>query len=83
MSKLVIGTAQFGLDYGIFNKTERTSSANVKNILTLAKKNHINILDTAFSYGSSEQVLGKIDIKDFQVITKTSRLNHPKQITSD
>jgi aryl-alcohol dehydrogenase-like predicted oxidoreductase len=75
VSKLVIVTAQFGLDYGIFNKTERTSSANVKNILTLAKKKHINTLDTAFSYGSSEQVLGKIGINDFQVITKTSPLN--------
>lgn len=75
MSKLVVGTAQFGLDYGIFNKTERTSSINIKNILTLAKKNHINILDTAFSYGSSEQVLEKIGINDFQAITKTSPLN--------
>ena len=76
MSKLVIGTAQFGLNYGIFNKTEKTSSADIKNILNLANKNHINTLDTAFNYGSSEEVLGETGIDDFQVITKTSSLIH-------
>ena len=75
MSRLVIGTVQFGLDYGIFNKTERTSSINIKNILTLAAKSNINMLDTAYSYGCSEQALGEVGIKDFQVITKTSPLN--------
>jgi hypothetical protein len=38
-------------------------------------KNNINMLDTASSYGCSEQVLEKIGINDFQAITKSSPLN--------
>jgi|JYMV01.1.fsa_nt_gi diketogulonate reductase-like aldo/keto reductase len=43
---------------------------NNKNI-DLLKNNKINALDTASLYGNSEQVLGKVGVKDYQVITKT------------
>ena len=74
MSKLVLGTAQFGMDYGISNKTGQVSLEEARKILNLAKEHHIDTLDTASSYGDSEKILGNIGVKDFHVITKTASL---------
>ena len=46
----------------------------VVNIMNLARKNNINVLDTAAGYGNSEEILGRVDIGDFQVVTKTAPL---------
>jgi aryl-alcohol dehydrogenase-like predicted oxidoreductase len=74
MSKLALGTAQFGLDYGISNKTGQVSLEEARKILNLAKENHIDTLDTASSYGDSEKILGDIGVNDFHVVTKTASL---------
>ena len=76
MSKLVIGTAQFGLDYGITNHDGQVPINEVKKILNFAKKNNINTLDTASNYGNSEDVLGKICVGDYHIITKTTSLKN-------
>lgn len=70
MSKLALGTVQFGLDYGISNKTGRVNDDHIKKILLLAKKENIDVIDTAISYGSSEKAIGKAGITDFKFITK-------------
>jgi len=59
MAQLALGTAQFGLDYGINNKRGRIPENEVLQILDFAAKNRITTLDTADSYGESERVLGK------------------------
>ena len=74
MSKLALGTAQFGLDYGISNKTGQVSLEEARKILNLAKEHHIDTLDTASSYGDSEKILGDIGVNDFHVVTKTASL---------
>ena len=74
MNKLAIGSAQFGLDYGISNDNGIVKSAEVKNILTAATSLGIDTIDTAHSYGISEHVLGKIGIGSFKIITKTSEI---------
>ena len=56
--KLSIGTAQFGLSYGITNTEGQVRRKEVKNILLLAHQSSIAYLDTAQSYGNSEEVLG-------------------------
>jgi aryl-alcohol dehydrogenase-like predicted oxidoreductase len=76
VSKLVIGTAQFGLDYGITNHDGQVPINEVKKILNFAKKNNINTLDTASNYGNSEDVLGKICVGDYHIITKTTSLKN-------
>lgn len=58
VSKLVIGTAQFGLDYGINNKSGKVPKAEVYKILDLTKQNGIELVDTAQAYGDCENVLG-------------------------
>ena len=70
MSKLALGTVQFGLNYGIANTVGQVTVAEVQNILNIAEGAGIDILDTAVSYGNSEQVLGKVGVKNFKVITK-------------
>ena len=73
INKLGLGTVQFGLDYGISNLSGKTSVDNVKSILSCAAENNINTIDTAHSYGTSEEVIGfskNID-QSFDIITKT------------
>ena len=57
-SKLMLGTVQFGLQYGINNSIGKPSLENVKAILRAAADGGINVLDTARNYGDSEEVLG-------------------------
>lgn len=68
--KIGLGTVQFGTSYGISNTHGKTSPNEVTKILDLAKKNGIKILDSASAYGNAEEVLGKNDLDEFQVISK-------------
>ncbi len=71
--KLGLGTVQFGLDYGISNSAGKTAPAEVRNILELAAQQGIHVLDTAATYGSSEEVLGLCmgAADNFAIVTKT------------
>jgi aryl-alcohol dehydrogenase-like predicted oxidoreductase len=73
---IVLGTAQFGLNYGVSNKVGKTKNTEVKRILEYAFNNGIKTLDTAAYYGDSERVIGSCICKDFgnndwSIITKT------------
>ena len=76
--KLALGTAQFGLDYGVSNTAGQTPIDEVRRILYLAKV-AIDTLDTAAAYGDSEDVLGEIGITDWHVITKIPPLPNNTQ----
>ena len=69
-SKIGLGTAQFGMNYGVFNKTGQTPADEVERILELAKQEEILLLDSASAYGSAEDVLGQNDLQQFQVVSK-------------
>lgn len=70
-SKLVLGTVQFGLDYGISNVTGRPGEADVDRMLRRAHAGGIDTLDTAAAYGEAEAVLGRLGEPDeFRIITK-------------
>lgn len=58
-SRLLLGTVQFGLNYGIANTRGKPSFDTVKAVLKVAFDNGITSLDTAAAYGDSEEVLGK------------------------
>jgi aryl-alcohol dehydrogenase-like predicted oxidoreductase len=72
--KLILGTAQFGQNYGITNVTGKVSEVEIKSIFRNARLNQIHTLDTASTYGDSELVLGNIGVSDFDVITKLPSL---------
>ena len=71
MSKIGLGTVQFGLDYGISSSIGKVTKDDAKNIISFAKENKINLFDTAPAYGTSEKVLGESDISNVKIITKT------------
>lgn len=72
--KLALGTAQFGLSYGISNSSGKISTEKAVDLLSYAKRNGIDTLDTAIAYGDSEQALGRIGVDGWQVITKLPAL---------
>lgn len=74
MSKVALGTVQFGLDYGIANEAGQVSLYEAQRVLSLAKGNGIDVLDTAIAYGTSEEVLGKVGVDGFRVVTKLPSL---------
>jgi aryl-alcohol dehydrogenase-like predicted oxidoreductase len=59
MQKIILGTAQFGLDYGINNTTKKPSLRQVFEILDYAAEKRISILDTADAYGNASEILGE------------------------
>ena len=70
--KLAIGTAHFGMGYGVYNKIVQPGKADISNIMEVSALNHIYLLDTAQSYGCSEEKLGEYDLTKFQIVTKIS-----------
>jgi aryl-alcohol dehydrogenase-like predicted oxidoreductase len=75
LNKLILGTVQFGLDYGINNITGKTTFDEIQCILSLCGKYGILKLDTSQAYGDSEEVLGKLAGNEFHVISKYSNEN--------
>ncbi len=69
-TKIAIGTAQLGLNYGIANKSGKISQNEMGEILKFAARNGIDTIDTASSYGSSEKILGRLNVNNFKIITK-------------
>jgi len=72
--KLILGTVQMGLDYGINNNSGKISFENSCAILSKSFELGINTLDSAEAYGNAHQVIGDYhrlnpNIK-FKVITK-------------
>ena len=68
--KLALGTVQFGIPYGVANKGSQVKREEAANILAYAREAGIDTLDTAISYGTSEQCLGEAGINGYKIITK-------------
>lgn len=57
--QLCLGTAQFGLAYGVTNVAGQVSEASVAQLLSAAHDAGIRWLDTAQAYGNAETVIGR------------------------
>ena len=68
--KIVLGTVQFGLEYGVANLTGRVEIGDVINILQQAAAHGVDTLDTAIAYGDSESTLGQANVIGWNVVTK-------------
>ncbi|MGI4875715.1 MAG: aldo/keto reductase [Janthinobacterium lividum] len=71
-NRLALGTAQFGLDYGLNNQAGQPSAAAVAGVLAAAQAAGLTLLDTATAYGNSEARLGELIGSNpaFELITK-------------
>ena len=74
MKKIVIGTANFGMDYGIGNNQKKLSDSDILDIINTSKKIGVDTIDTAISYGNSLNRLGKFGIDNFKIITKFPKI---------
>ncbi len=73
-SRLSLGTAQFGLPYGIANTDGQVPTREAHQILDRAYQHGIRKLDTASLYGASEAVIGSSDKRDWTITTKIAGL---------
>ena len=70
--KIALGTAQFGMDYGLSNTHGKTDKYEVSKILQYAYDYGISLIDTASSYGDSEKILGEVITNYYcKLVTKT------------
>jgi aryl-alcohol dehydrogenase-like predicted oxidoreductase len=59
LSRLMLGTVQFGMPYGIANRTGQPDYGQVRAIIAAAVEGGVNCFDTAAAYGTSEELLGR------------------------
>ena len=72
MSRICIGTANFGLAYGINNFSGKITSLELDKIFKVCKKYSIVNFDTASSYGDAERRIGTQITKSNIITTKLS-----------
>jgi aryl-alcohol dehydrogenase-like predicted oxidoreductase len=70
LTRLILGTAQFGSAYGITNAVGRLSNDSVSDLLRLARSSGIETFDTAADYGDSQDRMGALAAPGAQYITK-------------
>jgi len=82
---LCLGTAAFGLDYGITNIAGQVPQSEVAQLLLEIEKAGFLWLDTARAYGSAEEVLGRNlpDSYRSQIISKLPAQPHAAFQTQD
>ncbi len=71
MQSIVLGTAQWGLDYGATNAEGRLGDQALLGLLTAAQQAGIGSLDTAEVYGDAEERIG-LFAESFTVVTKVT-----------
>jgi aryl-alcohol dehydrogenase-like predicted oxidoreductase len=72
-SRFALGTAQFGMDYGINNQRGKIPLEEASKILEYAVSHGVDTVDSAYSYGDSEKVIGefiKSEGSAFNIISK-------------
>lgn len=67
--KIVIGSAQIGMKYGILN-SRKINNKEFRKIEKLILLSDINYVDTAIDYGLSEKILGNSKLNKLNIITK-------------
>jgi aryl-alcohol dehydrogenase-like predicted oxidoreductase len=75
-NKIALGTAQFGMEYGINNQRGKIPEKEVFDILFEASSSGIDTLDTAYAYGDSEAVIGNFirkGRKNFKIVSKSPK----------
>ena len=76
INKIILGTVQLGIPYGINNKAGMLAVEDAIELLYTAYDEGLRILDTAEAYGKAQEIIGiyhkRFPNKRFNVITKYS-----------
>lgn len=70
LNKLMIGTAQWGMAYGAYNRVGQSSMFEIRNMLEFMREKHITDIDTSSLYGEAHNVLEELKIENFKIYTK-------------
>tara|TARA_B100000963_G_C22632415_1_gene675681 strand:+ start:2666 stop:3532 length:867 start_codon:yes stop_codon:yes gene_type:complete len=76
--KFSLGTAQFGLNYGITNTRGQILQKEITKIIRYSENKGIDSIDTAVAYGDSERFIGRAGVNGWKVVTKIPEI--PNQI---
>lgn len=79
--KIILGTAQFGTEYGINNQSGRISKKKIFEIFETAISNGINSLDTAEAYGNCYDLIKEFNTFNNFDLNLYSKLNSKKLIS--
>ena len=71
MQTVLLGTAQWGLDYGATNKVGRLGDSDLSDLVSTARDVGIDRLDTAGAYGDAEERIADF-AADFEIQTKVA-----------
>ena len=76
-AKLGLGAAQFGLDYPVSNPRGRPVETEVGDILAIAARSGVRLLDTNLGSGRPERVIGELMPRPcpFRLVLKTARVD--------
>ena len=74
-AKLGLSAAQFGLDYPVANPRGRSAQVEVGDMLQIAARAGVRLLDTVLGAGRTERVIGELLPRPcpFRIIVKTAR----------
>lgn len=67
--ELVLGSAQFGNDYGLV-KGKKIKNHDIIKIENLVSKFKVSFVDTSANYGDSEKIIGNSKLRKLNIITK-------------
>ena len=70
--EIILGTAQFGMRYGVVGDNRVASDGELEEILGLAKLHGISAIDTSQEYGNAEERLGNFDLACFKIVSKVN-----------
>ena len=68
--RLSIGAAQFGSNYGATNIYGKPTEEEVRKIIEYAGESNIKDIDTASTYGNSEELIGKLCDSNWRITSK-------------
>lgn len=79
-SKIILGSANFGLKYSQLNAYKKVDKKEIKKILRFCEKNKIEYLDTAHGYGNAEKIIGQLKKTEWKIITKIPKIKSQNSI---
>jgi aryl-alcohol dehydrogenase-like predicted oxidoreductase len=74
--EILLGTAQWGLDYGVANTVGKIKQNEINKIIEYCLQNRINFFDSARDYGNSEEIIGKLNKKYSGQIRTVSKIKN-------
>ena len=79
-SKIILGSANFGLKYSQLNAYKKVDKKEIRKILRFCEKNKIEYLDTAHGYGNAEKIIGQLKKTEWKIITKIPKIKSQNSI---